>query len=293
MSLITPEKILILGCTGLLGASLAPVLKGNGYEVEVHGHTKTSRYTADLTEFGATLELLNKICPSVIINLVGLTNVDQCENHPNQAYLVNVRTVENIAAWIRQQSKPCHLIHISTDQVYDGASSHTEEQVTLTNYYAFSKYAGELAAAVVPGTILRTNFFGLSHCAQRVSLSDWLFQAFLSGQAIQVFDDVFFTPLSMQSLSELIALVVKNKPNGVFNLGSCQGMSKADFAYYFAESLGLSTHEVSRASVDQAINLKAYRPKDMRMDCSKFEQTLGVKLPILRDEINRVSKEYL
>ena len=236
--------------------------------------------------------MLGKIQPDVIINLVGLPDVDLCETQPNQAYLVNVRAVENIAKWIKQQKTSCHLVHISTDQVYDGANLHTEEAVTLTNYYAFSKYAGELAAAGVPSTILRTNFFGRSRCAKRVSLTDWIFRSLSNNNSIQLFDDVLFSPLAMSTLSEMIELSVLNKPVGVFNLGSHEGMSKADFAFAFTEELNISTRTMTRTSTDQVTFLKTYRPKDMRMNSANFENTLGIKLPKLRDEIKKVAKEY-
>jgi dTDP-4-dehydrorhamnose reductase len=38
--------------------------------------------------------------------------------------------------------------------------------------------------------------------------------------------------------------------------------------------------------------LKAYRPKDMRMNCSKIEKELGIELPNLVDEIKSVAREY-
>lgn len=284
--------ILLLGSTGLLGSTLSPFLSSRGYEVKTHSRSEGAQYQADLNDPEEANKLLGKIQPDVIINLVGLTDVDLCETQPNQAYLVNVRTVENIANWIKQEKTSCHLVHISTDQVYDGANLHTEEMVTLTNYYAFSKYAGELAAASVPSTILRTNFFGRSHCAKRVSLTDWLFRALSNSDPIQVFDDVLFSPLAMSTLSEMIELSVQKKPLGVFNLGSHEGMSKADFAFAFADELGLSTRAMKRTTTDQVTFLKTYRPKDMRMDCSNFENTLGAKLPLLRNEIKRVAKEY-
>lgn len=285
-------KVLILGSAGLFGGTLVPFLKSRGHEVKTHSRGDGGQYQADLNDPLGTNELLEKIEPEVIINLVGLTDVDRCETQPNRAYLANVRTVENIADWIKQEKAPCHLVHISTDQVYDGVGPHTEEQATLMNYYAFSKYAGELAAASVPSTIVRTNFFGRSHCAKRASLSDWLFRSLSNGDPIQVFDDVLFNPLSMITLSEMIELIMQKKTIGVFNLGSHGGMSKADFAFAFAEELNLSTSAMTRTSTDQVTFLKTYRPRDMRMDCSKFENTLGVKLPLLRNEIKRVAKEY-
>jgi len=285
-------KVLVLGSAGLFGSTLVPFLDSHWHEVSTHSRGDGGHYQADLNDPIGTNELLEKIEPEVIVNLVGLTDVDRCETQPNQAYLANVRTVENIADWIKQEKAPCHLVHISTDQVYDGAGPHTEEQATLMNYYAFSKYAGELAAASVSSTILRTNFFGRSHCVKRASLSDWLFRSLSNGDSIQVFDDVLFNPISMITLSEMIELIMQKKPIGVFNLGSHGGMSKADFAFAFAEEMNLSTSAMTRTSTDQVTFLKTYRPKDMRMDCSKFENTFGVELPLLRNEIKRVAKEY-
>lgn len=285
-------KILLLGSAGLLGSTLNPFLSSCGYEVKTHTRSEGAQYQADISDPKEANKLLGKIQADVIINLVGLTDVDFCEAQPNQAYLANVRTAENIANWIKQEKTPCHLVHISTDQVYDGTGPHTEEAVTLTNCYAFSKYAGELAVASVPSTILRTNFFGRSHCANRVGLTDWIFRSLSNHDTIQVFDDVLFSPLAMPTLSEMIELSIRNKPVGVFNLGSQDGMSKADFAFALAEELDLSARDMKRTTTDQVTFLKTYRPKDMRMNTTKFENTLGIKLPQLRDEIKRVAKEY-
>jgi len=285
-------KVLLLGSSGLLGSNLGPYLESRGYNIITQGRCEGVQYQVNLDDREVASELLGEIEPEIIVNLIGLTDVDQCETQPNQAYLANVRTVENIAAWIRNNNISTHLIHISTDQVYDGIGPHCEDHVTLTNYYAFSKYAGELAAAITPNTILRTNFVGLSHCAKRESLTDWLFSSLLKESEVQVFDDVLFNPLSMNTLSEIIELAIQQKPIGVFNLGSNDGISKADFAFSFAEFLGLPTHNMMRISIAQANFLKTYRPKDMRMDCSRLESKLGIKLPSLINEINRVAEEY-
>ena len=43
-----------------------------------------------------------------------------------------------------KKNKKTRLIHISTDQVYDGKGFFSEKNINLSNYYAFSKYIGEL-----------------------------------------------------------------------------------------------------------------------------------------------------
>jgi dTDP-4-dehydrorhamnose reductase len=162
----------------------------------------------------------------------------------------------------------------------------------LTNYYGFSKYAGELAASSIPSTILRTNFFGRSRCSNRSSLTDWLYRSLTRSDFIEVFDDVMFSPLSMSTVSEMIELSVRYRPVGVFNLGSHNGMSKSDLAFSFADKVGLSTNTMKRTKTNQVSFLKAYRPKDMRMDSDKIERILGIKLPSLIDEIEQAAEDY-
>jgi dTDP-4-dehydrorhamnose reductase len=284
-------NILLAGGTGLLGCSLLPYLKEQGHQVWQQGYRQQADVSADLCNKEQVIALLDSLQPDCIINLAALTNVDYCEEHPQQAYLLNTAVVENMAAWIKKNAA-AHLIHISTDQLYDGSGPHREAEIQLQNYYSFSKKASEIAAGSVDATVLRTNFFGRSQCAGRASFSDWLFGALQTQQSISVFDDVLFSPLSIQTLTRHIALLVQKKPAGVFNLGSKQGMSKADFAFIFAKINGFSTAGLNRTTSAAADFLKARRPKDMRMDCRLYEKTMALQLPDLIDEITIASQEY-
>lgn len=286
------QNILITGATGLLGSILVPHLKKCGYTVVTHAKTTQADLIFDLSDRLKTYAILEKIQPSVIINLASLTSVELCEANINLAYLSNTSTVENLTKWIEKTGKECHLVQISTDHIYDGKGLHTEDDITITNSYAFSKYAGELAAVRVPSTILRTNFIGRSKVAYRESLTDWVYKAMRGKQQVQVLSDVYFSPLSISILIKMIELVIQKKPIGIYNLGSNNGMSKADFDFAFAECLNLPTNTMTRTTASQMTILKAYRPKDMRMDCSKFEMELGVKLPNLCDLIQPLAEEY-
>lgn len=284
-------RTLVTGAQGLLGSTLVPHLQARGFDVICHARNRDGYMHADLSDANQVSAMLDKIKPDTIVNLAALTNVDECERNPQQAYLANVKVVENLAKWIRDGGNECHLVQLSTDQVYDGVGPHKEDEITLPNYYAFSKYAGELAAAKISSTILRTNFFGPSLCPGRTSLSDWLVESLRQEKPITVFDDIQFSPLSLQSLVELMELVIAQRQQGIFNLGSKEGMSKAGFAFTLAEALKLPTNHMSRGISDK-VKLTAYRPKDMRMDSSRFEHTFGVKLPTLKEEILAAKGAY-
>ena len=287
------NKILILGSTGLLGSTLVPFLKAGGYNIVTHARKKGSAdFIFDLDNWDMSCEFLTQINPALIVNLVGLTSVEFCQQETHAGYLTNTHTVENLSRWINQSSATCHLIQISTDHVYDGVGPHTEENVTLTNNYALTKYAGEIAAAKVQSTILRTNFVGRSKVSYRQSLTDWVYESLIARRDAQVLSDVLFSPLSMETLSEMIELVIRDKPIGVYNLGSNEGMSKADFDFYFAKKLLLPLDSMKRINISEATFLQAYRPRDMRMNCTKFENFFGIKLPNLIDEITKTTEDY-
>ena len=285
-------SILVTGASGLLGSSLVPRLKNFGYKVVTHACVSQADVMINLFDRQKTFEMLERIQPKVIINLVGLTNVELCEQQVSLAYLANARTVENLVSWIAAVGTRCHLIQVSTDHVYDGAGVHSEDEVAITNNYAFSKYAGELAALRVPSTVLRTNFVGRSNKIGRESLTDWVYNSLTANISVQVLSDIYFSPLSISILAEMIELVVQEKPIGIFNLGSHGGMSKADFNFAFAESLKLQTKNMSRIKACEAKFLSTYRPKDMRMNSTKFENRLGVKLPQLKELIQHLAWEY-
>lgn len=286
------NQILVTGATGLLGSSLVPHLKESGHKVVTHARSTQADFIVDLSDRVKTGEMLTGVQPRLIINLVGLTNVDQCEEQVKYAYLANTSSVENLVSWIQETDANCHLVQVSTDQVYDSVGLNTEDQINITNSYALSKYAGELAAVRVPSTVLRVNFVGRSNVSHRESLTDWAYKSLRSAKYVEVLDDVYFSPLSITTLVQIIQMVVQRKPMGIYNLGSHDGMSKADFIFTFAKCLGLPTNNIRRIYAAHATFLKAYRPRDMRMDSSKFENTLGIKLPELADEIIRIGKEY-
>ena len=285
-------KILVTGSTGLLGSSLCPILRKSGHEVIQHSRNTATEIICDLASYPCVETAFSELSPQIIVNLAGLTNVDQCEIDPQSAYLANTHIVENLVHWIKFRSPNTHLIQISTDHVYDGSGLNKEDTVCLRNYYAFSKFAGEQAALKVNSTVLRTNFFGVSKCPNRITLSDWLVMSFRKKSSISLFNDVWFSPLEINQLSNVIEYVVRNPISGIFNIGANDGVTKAKFAQMLAQKLGLSTADAKFVSVN-SMRLKAYRPTDMRLNVSKFEKTFGISLPSLSQAIEVASLNYL
>lgn len=288
--------VIVLGASGLLGASLVPVLNKLGHRVVAQSRRAGFDLCLDPCNASALLDALKKIDPDVIVNLVAATDVDQCETSPQVAWRINADVVGNLAKSVAELShsskrKP-HVIQISTDQVYDGQGPHREDRVNLVNVYGISKYMGELFAERVDATILRTNFYGRSHCADRVSFSDWLVRRLREQVPTTVFDDVKFSAMHIDSLCDVIARCIIHRPVGIFNAGCRDSISKAQFALELAGAINLSTKHVTVGS-STGSGLKACRSLDMSLDVSKLEIALGIQCPSISGEIARTAKDYI
>jgi dTDP-4-dehydrorhamnose reductase len=282
------EKILILGSSGLAGKYMANFLKENKISFFSHSNlSDDSDFKCDLSFKKDIDKMLSNINPDVILNLVALTDVDLCERKLNLAYKINTETVQNLVSSLSNLDS-CHLIHVSSDQLYDDPFLNSEDQIKLQNNYSLTKYLGESVCTVTNSTILRTNFFGKSFAFNRKSFSDWIIHNLKRKNQIKVFEDVYFNPLHLETFCECILKVIKLKKEGVYNLGSKKPISKAEFSFLISEHLELKDKYLNLASV-RDLNLDAYRPKNMSMDCSKFEKAFNINLPNLTDEIKKLS----
>lgn len=284
----------MLGAYGFLGPVLSSTLASTGHTVLRQGRNATSQIPCDPLDTGALRSVLERHQPSVIINLIAMTDVDKCEREPAGALEANARVVESIARAVGSESNDgrVHLVQISTDQVYDGPGPHQEEDIRPPNVYGATKHKGELAAQGIGATVLRTNFVGRSRSPKRKSLSDWIVDSLRTAQPITVFDNIRFNPLHVLTLCHCIERVVSMRAPGVFNLGTTNGISKAEFARTLAGQLGLDTTSMQSGQY-QATQQKARRPFDMTMSVDKFQRAFGVSLPRIEDEIQLVAKEYL
>lgn len=285
-------KVLILGASGLLGHSLVPWLQGLGYVVIRAGRNTAEDIVLDVFDRQAVTDRLRDIAPRHVINLIGATNVDQCETDISYAYNANVAVVANLAHAVGVCAHlSLHLVHVSTDQVYDGPGLHAEERITPLNVYALSKYAGELALAGSPAAILRTNFFGKSRAPSRSSFTDWLVRSLQSKTEFTLFSDVIFNAVHMDTLCDAIHRVMVQRKVGVFNVGSRGPISKAEFGLRLAALLKLSSSHARQGSSSDVL-LKAKRPRNMSMDVRRLESVLAYRVPSIDDEIARAAREY-
>lgn len=278
------KRWLITGASGLLSDYLIEACGKHG-EVITTARSSGDR-RCDLKDGGAVRSLLADTSPDVVVHAAGLTDVDQCERDPDEAFAVNRDAAAHLATALPRQAR---ILFVSTDQVYpDTPGLHAEEPVAPVNVYGKSKREGELAVLAHPGAlVLRVNFFGPSRRAGRASISDFVIRSLREGRQVTLFSDILFSPLHMATLGTLAVEMAERAITGVFNAGCRNGVSKADFALAVARHKGLQTRTAQIGS-SAVMPDRAPRPKDMRMDVSRIETVLGRPMPTLDEEVAKL-----
>ena len=240
----------------------------------------------DATDRLATQNALRLLKPDVIFHTAAMTNVDQCESNPVLANLSNVEASNNIASIAKEMNSK--LVHVSTDQLFDGACAWKTEddEPAPLNVYAKTKLRAEnvVLNECSEALVIRTNFFGW--CSPgRTSFSDWILQGLKQGQELTMFSDVFFNPILIDHLVDVVVNLIYREAVGVFNVAGATRLSKFDFAMQLSKVFGYPANRIRDTSVSD-FPFKAQRPNDMSLSVEKVTKYLKRKMPSVSEGID-------
>ena len=221
----------------------------------------------------------------LLINCVGLTSVEQCQLNPTKANYLNAE-VPSILAKICFEQK-VDFIQISTDHLFEGIEAMKSELdiPKPLNQYAYTKLKGEQNSINnnSKALIIRTNFFGVGP-NYKPSFSDIITSALKCNQKIKLFNDVFFTPIHIHELADIVLELLKENKKGIYNVVSNERISKYDFGILIAESLNFPKSLILQGSISKRKDL-VKRPKDMSLSNDKLKTKLNIKINTISNQI--------
>ncbi len=279
--------LLITGMSGLLGANLALLAReryrtvGSFYQhpIVVPGVTHA---WSDLLQPGAATQLVDETQPDIIIHAAGLTSVDACQRDAELARRLNVDVAWEIARLAGAMG--LKLAHLSSDHVFAGVSAwHTEDEIPVpVNVYAATKAEAEqrVLQSCPDALIIRTNFYGWG-TPVRQSFSDWILGGLRQGRELRMFRDVYFTPLLINDLADIIFDLIERDAAGVYHAAGSDRLSKLEFAYILAEEFAIDHPQIVPVALE-ASGLGAPRPRDMSLATDKVSRLLGRRMSGVR-----------
>lgn len=221
------QRIWITGSNGQLGMAINEEIDKLEFEI-----LDTDIDDLDITDIDEVLSFGELNRPDVIINCSGITEMELCEKNPILAYKVNALGARNLSIIARKLE--AKLVHISTDDVFDGKSlvPYTEfDQTNPCTVYGKSKLAGE-------------NYVKEFTCKHFIIRSTWVYgegdnfvldfiRKVEQGEPLSIASDQFGSPTSAADLARFILELIKTSEYGTYhatNKGCCS-------RYEFAEEI--------------------------------------------------------
>lgn len=291
-------KILITGSNGLLGQKLIKLLAGKE-EIELlatsKGENRVSNKTGyqyqslDITNQQEINVVFDAFKPNAVINTAAMTNVDACEDDKELCWDLNVNAVKYMIVAAKKHNT--HLIHLSTDFVFDGESGpykETDEPNPLS-YYGKSKYEAEklLQASDIKWAIARTIIvYGVAENMSRSNIVLWAKEALEKGNPLTIVNDQFRSPTLAEDLAMGCWLIAEKQAEGIYHLSGKDVMSIIDLVYAVADFYNYDKSIVSAIS-STSLNQAAKRPpktgfildkaiKELQYSPCTFEEGLAI-----------------
>src|SRR6266568_6040106 len=289
--MISLDRLLVIGSTGLVGSKIARLASKYGFEAYNTQNARDSdlpRSTQlNITDRRATQSLTKEVRPSAIINTAALHNVDYCETHREEAENVNVEGARNLVeAAVQNDSR---LIHLSTDYVFDGTSGHYTELDTPhpLHFYAETKLEAERIAAKVrsyavarPSVIYGWNPLEASgipsSSGKTVNFAMFVLDRLKKKETIKAVRDQYSSPTFADNLADALLKLAKYPHNGVFHTAGRSCLSRYEFAVKLAEIFQYPQRLVQPMFTTEFKQL-AERPKNSCLLVQKAENALGMK----------------
>jgi len=236
-------KILITGSNGLLGQKLVYALLKHG-DVDIIATSKGENrlrqkigYTfdsLDITNEENVGRVFTKHRPNVVINTAAMTNVDACESAKEECRKINI---DAVAILIHECEKyNAHLIHLSTDFIFDGENGPYKEddKPNPQSYYAKSKYESEqlVQQSNIKWAIIRTIIiYGIVDDMSRSNVVLWAKESLEKRNTINVVNDQFRAPTLAEDLAQgCISTAIKGA-TGIYHISGKDIMSILEMVY--------------------------------------------------------------
>jgi len=269
-------RIAIIGANGRLGAALA---REYARDFEL---TSFERRQLDLGQLDRVRSALAATKFELLINCAAITNVDYCESHREEAFVVNAEAPRLLAEIANEKS--ARLVHFSTDYVFDGKKTDPyveEDKAVPLSVYGESKLEGEqrVLEASSQHLVVRLSWvFG----PDKPSFIDQIIQRAREKDVVTAVADKFSAPTFTIDVAGWLRLVVEKNANGILHLtnnGGCSWQEWAQYAIDVCRSRGLplKAERVEAVSLGDMKNFVAQRPVHTVLSTAKFTALTGVQ----------------
>jgi dTDP-4-dehydrorhamnose reductase len=252
----------------------------------------------DITQPDKVKKVLSSLEADVIINTAAYHKVDECEDNPQESFLVNSIAVRDLALICRDLGVA--LVHFSTDYVFDGKKRKPyveEDAPNPLSVYATSKLAGEYFVQNMLDKyfIIRTcGLYGEAGCwGKGYNFVDTLAALEKQGEPLKVVNDQWVTPTSTAELAERIKELILTGHHGLYHLTNEGECTWFEFAKTIFTLMGKKPNLIPTDS--EAYGAKAKRPPYSVLENKKAKEIGLTEFPHWKKSLEQylIKKGYV
>ncbi len=287
-------RALVIGASGLVGRALMRALSA----AQIRGIGTYARNPSDglaplnITNQEQIRDCLQRIRPDTIFLTAALTHVDYCEDHPAEAFKINVEGPRAIATEARALG--AKLVFYSTEYVFDGKTGPYDEesQTSPLSVYGQTKLAAELVirGVVEDALIIRTTVvYGWEN--DSINFAMQIFHKVQAGEKMTIPADQIGNPTLAEYLAEVSVSLVQLGVSGVVNVVGKDLVPRTDFAKALVKLYGGDPELVVPVST-ASLNQRAPRPLRGGLRTDKMARLLGGEVMGLDEALQRLRRRW-
>ena len=290
-------KILITGVSGMLGSNLQKVLSEDNCVFSTGNSNfpeEPENYMAFDLKSNSYDKLIKWSNPDLIILSGALTNGNYCNENPTEAMDVNGLSVSK---FINATDKKVKIIYISTDAVFSSKTHLAKENdcVSPESVYGKSKELGEffLNQSHREFCVIRTTIVGLNTNSRKTSFVEWIVNSAKNNEAINLFNDVTFTPISIWDFTEEIKHLIslENLPKETLHISGNEIVTKYEFGNELLKKLEIDRSSVRKSSIKEFKD-RAKRCTDQTLNVDYYQEKFNRTLPNIKKTITSIKQHY-
>ena len=287
-----PSKMLLLvGGDSEIGAATARYLRERGVPV-----TTTTRRPDRVAAEVALLDLsrsLSQWTPPEGVDaaciFAAISRLAACASDPRGSARINVE--QTLVLIERLLARGIYVLFLSTNQVFDGSVAHVSSEAATCPVSEYGRQKARTETALREH-MQRNAPVGILRLGKVVSLDmplihGWI-EALSAGQPIHAFHDLTMAPTPAEMVASTIALLLRERAAGIWQLTGPRDVPYADVGDYVADRVGAPRSLVERVSALSSGMPVAATPRHTTLDSTALRERYGIEVPDIRAVIDSV-----
>ena len=236
-------KIYIAGCGGMLGEAFYQRF-GGGYELKCTDKDVNEPWLTflDFRDHDAYRKDVEEFQPDYLFHLGAYTDLEYCEQNPDDTYATNTLPVENAVHIANKLGIP--VLYISTAGIFDGGKESYDDwdQPNPLGVYARSKYMGERFVAENAGCYLVCRagwMMGAGPMKDKKFIQKLMAQLKAGKRELHIVNDKDGTPTYTHDFAANVRLLIEKECWGLYNLVCGGQTSRMEVARELLKIVGL------------------------------------------------------